>query len=91
MSDETTRGRDSTGLADVRDRSVAERSTTQILLEKLQDRWQIIAAVVVLFLTSYGLAYVDNGFSKDALVFSAIAVLLAVYVVLTLRSDLKLE
>lgn len=84
-------GRGQTGLEDVHATHIEERTWRELLAGELASRWKTIAAIVVLFVTTAALYKVDGGPSIDALVFGVMGLLLAVYFLVTLRSDLKLE
>jgi hypothetical protein len=84
-------GRGQTGLEDVHATHVEERTWQELLVGELASRWKTIAAIIVLFVTAGALYWVDGGPSIDAIVFGAMGLLLAVYFLVTLRSDLKLE
>lgn len=92
MTEDTTRRRsDSGGLADIHEASYEEKSTGRVIVEQITARWQTVLALVTLAATTYGLYVLDGGLSKDALIFGVLAVCLAVYFALTLRTDVKLE
>jgi hypothetical protein len=92
MSADTDSGRaGQSGLEDVHNVSIEEKSSTQVLTSELAGRWQTLLAIVALGATSGLLWYMDGGFSLDMLVFSVLTVLLVVYFLLTLRNDLRLE
>jgi len=80
-----------TGLEDVHKTHIEKRSRRELLVGELLTRWKLLGSIVVLLITTYALYTVDGAVSKDVMVFAAMAVLLAVYFVVTLRSDLKLE
>ena len=66
-------------------------STTEQLARQLRRRWKMLGAIVVTAITTVAVFRVDGSFSTDATVFALLTLGLLAYVVLTIRSDLKLE
>ncbi len=92
MSADTDPGRaGQTGLDDVHEVDIEQKSSTQVFVSEVLGRWQTLLAIVALGVTAGLLWYMDGGFSLDMVVFSLLTVLLAAYFGLTLRNDLKLE
>lgn len=92
MSGDGESSRGQTGLEDIHDDSlIPEQTSTEIVLDQLHARWRFIAGIVVMLITSGTLYYVDGRLSMDALVFAVMALLMLVYFVITLWSDLRLE
>jgi len=92
MSGDTQRGRSGqSGLEDVHDVSVDERSGADIMVAEIRGRWQTVLALGALAVTSGTLWYMDGGFSLDMVVFAILTVLLLAYFVITLVNDVKME
>lgn len=92
MSGDGESSRGQTGLEDIHDESlIPEKTRAEIVLDKLHERWRFIGGIVVMLFTSGALYYVDGRFSLDALVFAVMALLMLVYFLVTLWSDLRLE
>lgn len=93
MSGDTTRGTgDEPSLERIREASDAvEKSTMAVVAEKVYERWQTAGAVVVLALTTVALYYIDGGLSLDAQIFGGITVVLLLYFLQTLRTDVSME
>ena len=86
-----TRSR-SVGLGDVTTETTVEPQSLPVQVGKqLRRRWKTFGAIAVTALTTYAIYSVDGEFTKDAWVFGLMTVVLFVYALLTLRSDLKLE
>lgn len=86
-----THGRGTGSLEAVRDVDVPEKSTPRLVFEQILTRWKIVGAIVVLAVTSLLLQYMDGGISIDVFIFRTLTILLAVYFVVTLYNDVKLE
>ena len=92
MSGDTQRGRSGqSGLEDVHDVSIEERSGTDVIVAEIAGRWQTVLAIGALAVTSGTLWYMDGGFSLDTVVFAVLTVLLLVYFAITLVNDVKME
>ena len=92
MSGDTQRGRSGqSGLEDVHDVSIDERSGTDVIVEEIRGRWQTVLALAALAVTSGTLWYMDGGFSLDMVVFAILTVLLLLYFAVTLVNDVKME
>ena len=86
-----TRSR-SVGLGDITAETTVEPESTPVQLAKqLRRRWKTFGAIAVTAATTYAIYHVDGELSKDAWLFGLMTVLLFVYALLTLRSDMKLE
>ena len=86
-----TRSR-SVGLGDVTTETTVEPQSLPVqVVQQVLRRWKTFGAVAVSALTTYAIYTVDGTLTTDAWVFGLITVVLFVYVLLTLRSDLKLE
>lgn len=82
---------DEPSLEQVRQASDAvEQSTGKLIAENLVERWQFVGAIVVLVITSALLYLVDEGMSMDATIFAGLTALLLAYLLLTVRSDVKM-
>lgn len=93
MSGDTTRRTsESAGLENIREASDAvEKSTAEIALEKVWERRRTAGAIVVLAITSVLLYQVDGYLSIDSQVFGGITILMLIYFLVTLRTDIKME
>jgi hypothetical protein len=93
MSGDTTRQRsEGGGLENIREASDAvEKSTLSVTVEKVQERWRTVGAILVLAVTSVLLYRVDGYLSVDSQVFAGISILLLVYFLVTLRTDINME
>ncbi|MDS0478636.1 hypothetical protein [Natrinema sp. 1APR25-10V2] len=93
MSGSTTRSAsEEGGLENIREASDAvEKSTTEITLEKAVERWRTVGTIAVLVAASVLLVRVDGYLSIDAQVFGGIAILLLIYFLATLRTDVRME
>ncbi|WP_121744370.1 hypothetical protein [Natronorubrum halophilum] len=93
MRGETTRqASEDASLKDIRTASDAvEKPPMSVALEKIQERWQTAGSIVVLAVTSVLLYRVDGYLSIDAQVFGGITILLLIYFLVTLRSDVRME
>lgn len=90
--DTMRQGSDEPSLERIREASdEVQKSTAAIVLEKVRDRWQTVAGIVVLIVTSFLLYRVDEGLSMDAQIFGIISILLLIYFLLTLRTDVSME
>lgn len=86
-----TRSR-SVGLGDVTTETTVEPQSLPVqVVQQLLRRWKTFGVIVVTALTTYGIYTVDDTLSTDVWVFGLMTVVLLVYAILTLRSDLKLE
>lgn len=91
-TDETRRTGEEGSLEDIREASAAvEKSTAQVVVEKVLGRLQILVSIVVLSITTYLLYLVDGGLSTDAWIFAGLAVGLLAYFLVTLRTDVRME
>ena len=86
-----TRGRGTGGLEAVRDVEVPQKSTARLVFEQVLTRWKIVGAILVLTVTSLLLQYMDGGISIDVFIFRGLTILLALYFLVTLYTDVKLE
>ena len=68
-----------------------EKSTAQVALEKVWERWRFAGSILVLAITSVLLYRLDGYLSLDSQVFGGIAILMLIYFLATLRSDVKME
>lgn len=93
MSGDTTRGAsEGGGLEDIREASDAvEKSAIAVTVEKVRERWRTAGSIVVLAVTSVLLYRVDGYLSVDSQVFAGITILLLIYFLATLRSDVSME
>lgn len=93
MSGDTTRQRsEGGGLENIREASDAvEQSTLSITVEKIYERWRTGGAILVLAVTSVLLYRVDGYLSIDSQVFAGITLLLLIYFLATLRTDISME
>lgn len=92
MSGDTERGRSGqSGLEDVHDVSIDDRSGIDVMVDKILSRWQTVLAIGALAVTSGTLWYMDGGFSLDMVVFAILTVLLLLYFAITLVNDVKME
>lgn len=93
MSGDTThRDSEGAGLEDIREASDAvEKSATSVIVENVRERWRTAGAIVVLAVTSVLLFRVDGGLSIDTQVFVGITLLLLLYFLATLHSDVSME
>ncbi|MDF9747515.1 hypothetical protein [Natrinema salsiterrestre] len=93
MSGDTTRQRsEGGGLENIREASDAvEQSTLSITVEKIYERWRTGGAILVLAITSVLLYRVDGYLSVDSQVFAGITLLLLIYFLATLRTDISME
>ncbi|ELY64975.1 hypothetical protein [Natrinema versiforme] len=93
MSGDTSRrSSDSAGLENIREASDAvEQSTATIFVEKVRERWRMASAVIVLAVTTVLLFRVDGYLSIDTQVFAGITVVLLLYFLATLRTDIRME
>lgn len=57
----------------------------------LRRKAKFIGMVVALALTTYVLWTVDDNVSTDVIVFAALTVVMVVYLLITLRSDVRIE
>ena len=91
-SDTTQRGSEGGGLENIREASDAvEKSTMAVTLEKIVERWRTAGAIVVLAVASVLLYQIDGYLSIDSQVFGGIAILMLIYFLVTLRTDVKME
>lgn len=72
-------------------RTFTPDSTAAELIRQLRRRWKILGSAFVTALTTAAIYWVDDAFTKDAWVFGGLTVVLILYALLTIRSDLKLE
>ncbi len=93
MSGSTTRSAsEERSLENIREASDAvEKSTAEITVEKTLERWRTVGTIVVLIVASVLLVRVDGYLSIDAQVFGGIAILLLIYFLATLRTDVRME
>ncbi|WP_226005128.1 hypothetical protein [Natrinema salinisoli] len=93
MSGDTMRQRsEGGGLENIREASDAvEQSTLSITVEKIYERWRTGGAILVLAVTSVLLYRVDGHLSIDSQVFAGITLLLLIYFLATLRTDISME
>lgn len=93
MSGDTTgQNSEGAGLENIREASEAvEKSPTMIAIEKTYERWRTVGAIVVLAITSVLLYRVDGYLSIDSQVFGGVTILLLIYFLATLRTDVKME
>lgn len=93
MSGDTPhRNSEEAGLEDIHEASDAvEQSATSVTVEKVRERWRTAGAIVVLAVTSVLLFRVDGRLSLDTQVFAGITLLLLLYFLVTLRSDVSME
>ncbi|WP_090618215.1 hypothetical protein [Natrinema salaciae] len=93
MSSDTTRSASEEGsLENIRKASDAvEKSTMEITVEKTIERWRTVGSIVVLAMASVLLVRVDGYLSIDAQVFAGITILLLIYFIATLRTDVSME
>ncbi|WP_049941711.1 hypothetical protein [Haloterrigena turkmenica] len=93
MSGDTTRrNSQSGGLENIREASDAvEKSTAAVTVEKVWERWRTAGAIVVLAVTSVLLYRIDGYLSIDSQVFGGITLLMLIYFLATLRSDVSME
>lgn len=61
------------------------------LAKHLRRKAKFIGMVVALALTTYALWTVDDNVSTDVIVFGVLTVITVVYLLVTLRSDLRIE
>lgn len=92
MSGDTTRQTsEGGGLENIREASDAvEKSSTSIAIEKVRERWRTAGSIVVLAVTSVLLFRVDGYLSIDSQVFGGITILMLIYFLVTLRSDVRM-
>lgn len=82
----------SVGLGDITtERARGPEGTSVRVVKQLRRRWKMFGVILVTALTTYAVYHVDGEVTKDAWIFGLATVLLLVYTLLTLRSDLKLE
>lgn len=62
-----------------------------VTLEKLQERWRTAGSIFVLAVTSVLLYRIDGYLSIDSQVFAGITILMLIYFLVTLRSDVRME
>ncbi|WP_221621730.1 hypothetical protein [Halocatena pleomorpha] len=62
-----------------------------VTVETVRERWRTAGAIAVLAVTSVLLFRVDGGRSIDTQVFAGITLLLLLYFLVTLRSDVGTE
>ncbi|UPM44260.1 hypothetical protein [Halocatena salina] len=80
------------GLEDIHEASDSvEQSTMSVTIGNVRERWRTAGAIVVLAATSVLLFRVDGGLSIDTQVFAGITLLLLLYFLVTLRSDVGME
>lgn len=93
MSGDTTRqASEDASLENIREASDAvEKSTLAITVEKTVERWRTVAAIVVLAVASVMLYQMDGYLSIDSQVFGGITILLVLYFLATLRTDVSME
>lgn len=93
MSGDTTQGTsEGGGLEDIRETPEAvEKSAIAVTVGKVRERWRTAGSIVVLTITSVLLYRVDGYLSFDSQVFAGITVLLLLYFLATLRSDVSME
>lgn len=93
MSGDTTRRTsESGGLENIREASDAvEKSTPELVVEQVWERRRTAGAILVLAVTSIMLYQVDGYLSVDSQVFGGITILMLVYFLVTLRTDVKME
>lgn len=90
--DTTSRKTDSAGLENIRKASDAvEKSTAGIAVEKVWERRRTGSAIVVLAIASVLLYQLDGYLSIDSQVFGGITILMLLYFLVTLRTDIKME
>ncbi|PCR92156.1 hypothetical protein [Natrinema ejinorense] len=91
-SDTTSRGSEGGGLENIREASDAvEKSPIAVTVEKVRERWRTASAILVLAVTSVLLFRVDGYLSIDTQVFAGITLLLLIYFLATLRTDVSME
>lgn len=78
-------------MGEIHERTVEVDSTLVYALRQLGRRWKTVGAIVVTAITTAAIYQLDGDWSKDAIVFGALTILLLAYTLLTLRADLKLE
>ncbi|WP_408959733.1 hypothetical protein [Natrinema sp. 74] len=93
MSGDTTRrASEDVSLENIREASDAvEKSTLAITVEKTVERWRTVSSIIVLAATSVMLYRMDGYLSIDSQVFGGITILLLLYFLTTLRTDVSLE
>ncbi|WP_226040151.1 hypothetical protein [Natrinema sp. DC36] len=93
MSGDTTRqASEDASLENIRKASDAvEKSTAQITVEKIVERWRTVGSIVVLAVASVMLYRMDGYLSIDSQVFGGITILLLIYFLATLRTDVSME
>lgn len=93
MSGDTSRrSSESAGLENIREASDAvEKSPIAVIVEKIAERWRTASAIIVLAITSVMLYRVDGYLSIDSQVFGGATILLLLYFLVTLRTDVKME
>lgn len=92
MSGDTSRQDAEGGLENIREASDAvEKSTASVVIEKVYERWQTVGAIVTLAVASILLYVVDGYLSIDTQVFGGISILLLIYFLVTLRTDISME
>lgn len=90
--DTTARGSGDAGLERIREASDAvDQSTAGVIASKLRERWRTAGVIVVLAVTTGLLYSVDGYLSIDTQVFGGITILLALYFLVTLRTDVRME
>lgn len=88
----TRRTSEGGGLQNIREASDAvEKSTASVTIEKVRERWRTVGSIVVLAVTSALLYSVDGYLSLDSQVFAGITALMAIYFLVTLRTDVGME
>lgn len=73
------------------DGTFGPQSTPERLVRQVRRRWKILLTILVTAITTYAIYRVDGTVSKDVTVFAFFTVALVVYVLFTIRSDLKLD
>ncbi|RRJ30129.1 hypothetical protein EIK79_11145 [Halocatena pleomorpha] len=86
------RNSEGVGLEDIHEAlDSVEQSTMSVTVETVRERWRTAGAIAVLAVTSVLLFRVDGGRSIDTQVFAGITLLLLLYFLVTLRSDVGTE
>lgn len=83
---------DDRSLEQIREASDAvQKSTLEIVVEKVTERWMFVMAILVVALTSYLLFRIDGEITMDVWIFGLLSLGLVVYFLATLRTDIRME